>query len=58
VVLHPGTVATRLSAPFGKSGLDVQSPDAAVERLLGVIDRLGAADSGGFFDQHGECVPW
>jgi len=58
VALHPGTVATRLSAPFGKSGLDVRSPEAAAERLLGVIDRLGAADSGGFFDQHGECVPW
>lgn len=58
VALHPGTVATRLSAPFGKSGLDVQSPEVAAERLLGVIDRLSSADSGGFFDQHGECVPW
>ncbi len=58
VALHPGTVDTPLSAPFGKAGLDVQSPDAAAERLLGVIDRLGAADSGGFFDQHGQCVPW
>ena len=58
VALHPGTVNTRLSAPFGKTGLDVQSPELAAERLLGVIDRLGAGDSGGFFDQHGECVPW
>lgn len=58
VVLHPGTVDTRLSAPFGKTGLDVQSPDMAAERLLGVIDRLGAGDSGGFFDQHGKSVPW
>jgi hypothetical protein len=58
VALHPGTVTTRLSAPFGKTGLDVQSPDVAAQRLLGVIDRLGAGDSGGFFDQHGTCVPW
>lgn len=58
VALHPGTVATRLSSPFGKEGLDVQSPDTAAARLLAVLDRLGADDSGGFFDYRATPLPW
>lgn len=58
VALHPGTVDTKLSAPFGKGGLDVRSPKAAARELLEVIDGLGANDSGGFFDYRGKVVPW
>ena len=58
VALHPGTVDTRLSSRFTKSGLEVQSPDEAATRLLAVIDGLGAKDSGGFFNHHGEPLPW
>ena len=58
VALHPGTVATGLSAPFAASGLDVQAPEAAAARLLAVIDRLTPAESGGFFDHRGAAVPW
>jgi len=58
VALHPGTVATPLSSPFVKAGLDVQTPDQAAERLLDVIDRLPPGSSGGFFDHRGDPVPW
>ncbi len=58
VALHPGTVATPLSQPFIKSGLDVQTPDLAASRLLAVIDGLGPADNGGFYDHLGKPVPW
>ena len=58
VALHPGTVATALSAPFAKTGLQVQSPDHAAARLLGVIGGLQAADSGGFFNHDGSALPW
>ncbi|MEI8154202.1 MAG: SDR family NAD(P)-dependent oxidoreductase [Hyphomicrobiales bacterium] len=58
VALHPGTVATRLSAPFAKAGLDTQTPLEAADRLLEVIGRLNSAISGGFFDQNGVTVPW
>lgn len=58
VALHPGTVATPLSEPFFKSGLSVQTPDEAALRLIGVIERLTAAESGGFFDHRGESIPW
>jgi NAD(P)-dependent dehydrogenase (short-subunit alcohol dehydrogenase family) len=58
VALHPGTVDTRLSAPFGKLGRDVQSPEDAALRVLEVIDRLGPRESGGFFDHRGNPIPW
>tara|TARA_R110000868_G_scaffold57591_9_gene177898 strand:- start:3135 stop:3842 length:708 start_codon:yes stop_codon:yes gene_type:complete len=58
IALHPGTVATALSAPFAKSGLDVRPPATAARDLLAVIDGLVAADSGGFRDQSGAAIPW
>jgi len=58
VALHPGTVDTGLSAPFAKSGLQVQAPAEAAARLLAVIEGLGPGDSGEFFDHRGEPVPW
>jgi NAD(P)-dependent dehydrogenase (short-subunit alcohol dehydrogenase family) len=58
VALHPGTVATPLSAPFIKSGLDLQTPDQAATRILGVIEGLSAAQSGGFFDHIGQEIVW
>ena len=58
VALHPGTVATGLSAPFAKTGLQVHAPDHAAARLLGVIDGFQAADSGGFFNHDGSVLPW
>lgn len=58
VALHPGTVDTRLSSPFRKTDLDVQSPDVAAQRLLGVIEGLGPGQSGGFFDHRGDAIPW
>jgi len=58
VALHPGTVATRLSQPFSKSGLEVQTPAASAARLLAAIDALSASDSGGFFNHRGEALPW
>jgi NAD(P)-dependent dehydrogenase (short-subunit alcohol dehydrogenase family) len=58
IALHPGTVATALSAPFSAAGLEVHSPQAAARHLLTVIDRLTAESNGGFFDWRGEPVPW
>jgi NAD(P)-dependent dehydrogenase (short-subunit alcohol dehydrogenase family) len=58
VVLHPGTVATSLSSPFAKTGLDVQTPAESAGKLLAVIDGLTAADSGGFFNHDGSALPW
>ena len=56
--LHPGTVATPLSAPFAKSGLAVRPAQEAAQDLLAVVAGLATADSGGFFDQTGAVIPW
>lgn len=58
VLLHPGTVATELSSPFAKTGLDVQTPAECASKLLAVIDGLTAADSGGFFNHDASVLPW
>jgi NAD(P)-dependent dehydrogenase (short-subunit alcohol dehydrogenase family) len=58
VALHPGTVHSALSAPFAKTGLEVRQPDKAAQRLLTVLNGLGANDSGGFFNHDGQALPW
>lgn len=58
--LHPGTVDSRLSAPFQRRVAPGRlfSPDQAAGHLLAVIDRLTPADSGGLFAWDGERLPW
>jgi NAD(P)-dependent dehydrogenase (short-subunit alcohol dehydrogenase family) len=58
VALHPGTVDTALSAPFGKQGLHVRTPEACAALLLDLVDQLDAAASGGFFAPDGTVLPW
>jgi NAD(P)-dependent dehydrogenase (short-subunit alcohol dehydrogenase family) len=58
VAIHPGTVATGLSGPFAKSGLEVQSPAEAASAIIACLDGLSSADTGGFFDRSGKPLPW
>jgi NAD(P)-dependent dehydrogenase (short-subunit alcohol dehydrogenase family) len=58
VALHPGTVATSLSEPFSKAGLNVRSPEVAAVELLNVVYSLEPSVTGGFFDYLGERLPW
>ncbi len=58
VTLHPGTVATPLSAPFTASGHDPVTAEFAAARLLSVIDNLRAADNGRMLDHTGQPLPW
>lgn len=53
VALHPGTVDTRLSRPFqrGVAADKLFTPAFSAQRLLAVIDGLGAGDSG-------HCLAW
>lgn len=57
--LHPGTVATGLSAPFQGSVSPGQltTPSESADHLLAVIERLTPADSGGVFDWRGARLP-
>lgn len=58
IVLHPGTVDTALSQPFGKNGLNVRPASVASEEIAQVIDRLTPQDNGRFLDYRGEGLPW
>ena len=58
IALHPGTVATALSAPFAATGLEKHAPAAAARHLLAIVDQLTADANGRFFDWRGEPVPW
>ena len=57
--LHPGTVDSRLSAPFqrGVPPGKLFSPDQSAGYLLDVIDGLTPADSGGLFSWDGTRLP-
>jgi NAD(P)-dependent dehydrogenase (short-subunit alcohol dehydrogenase family) len=57
VALHPGTVATALTAAYA-GGHPTVTPEVAAGHLLGVLDRLTPAESGGFFDWRGDRVAW
>ncbi len=57
VALHPGTVATRFTEKYLHRHPSV-SPDEAGQALLGVMDRLLPAQSGGFFDYAGKEIAW
>ncbi|MBS7808247.1 SDR family oxidoreductase [Variovorax sp. PCZ-1] len=58
IALHPGTVATQLSDPFSKTGLNVREPAIAALEICQVIDRLRAQDNGRFVDYRGQALPW
>jgi NAD(P)-dependent dehydrogenase (short-subunit alcohol dehydrogenase family) len=58
VALHPGTVATRLSAPF-RSGVAADrlfDADRAAAQLLDVAVGLTSADTGGIFAWNGSAI--
>lgn len=57
VALHPGTVASALSAPF--RGLEIgRSPMQSASELLRVIDSLKSTDTGSFVAYSGERLAW
>lgn len=58
VTLHPGTVATALSAPFRSYGHEPVGRAGAADRLIGVIDGLEPSDTGLMIDHSGLPLPW
>lgn len=57
--LHPGTVATELSAPFSANVPEGKlfTPEFSAQKLLEVIDQVDSADSGKVFAWDGTEVP-
>ncbi|WP_231970406.1 Rossmann-fold NAD(P)-binding domain-containing protein [Polynucleobacter necessarius] len=57
IALHPGTVDSRLSKPFGSNANKRAASDAAQD-LLAVIENIEKADTGSFLSYTGEKLPW
>lgn len=57
VALHPGTVETPFTANYAGRHKTVPA-DQAAANLLGVLDALTPAQSGGFFDYAGAQISW
>jgi NAD(P)-dependent dehydrogenase (short-subunit alcohol dehydrogenase family) len=59
-LLHPGTTDTDLSQPFqrGVPPERLFSVERTVAQLMAVMDGLGPADSGEFFNWDGTRLPW
>ncbi|WP_254978041.1 SDR family NAD(P)-dependent oxidoreductase [Cyanobium sp. ATX 6A2] len=59
-LLHPGTTATALSAPFRANVPERQlfSTERAAGHLLDVLGQRRAEDSGGFWAWDGQPIPW
>ena len=58
MAIHPGTVATSLSDPFSKNGLNVLTPRNCAKRLYKLISEADVGDNGGFFDYEKRRIPW
>ena len=56
VSLHPGTVDTRLSQPFQRGVPKLFDAMTSAHHLLGVLDTLAPADSGGLFAWDGTAI--
>jgi NAD(P)-dependent dehydrogenase (short-subunit alcohol dehydrogenase family) len=57
VALHPGTVATPLTAKYAGARATV-TPQEAAQNLLHVLDELEVKDTGLFFDWAGKPIAW
>jgi NAD(P)-dependent dehydrogenase (short-subunit alcohol dehydrogenase family) len=53
VLLHPGYVRTDMTSGNGNI-----TPDEAARGMIQRIDALTPADSGAFYHQNGERLPW
>jgi NAD(P)-dependent dehydrogenase (short-subunit alcohol dehydrogenase family) len=58
VTLHPGTVATAMSAPFARGTPADRLFDSgrAAAQLIAVLEALNSADTGGLFDYAGQPI--
>jgi len=58
VAVHPGTVVSKLSQPFQKTDLKIQSPQESAKNILQVIFNLNYQNTGNFYNWDGTLIPW
>ena len=58
VAIHPGTITSKLSKPFQKDNLKIQSNKESAKNIVQVMTNLKINDSGLFFDWSGDIINW
>ena len=58
IAVHPGTVVSKLSQPFQKTDLKIQSPHESAKNILQVIFNLNSQNTGNFYNWDGTLLPW
>ncbi|MCW8872756.1 MAG: SDR family NAD(P)-dependent oxidoreductase [Xanthomonadales bacterium] len=60
LAIHPGTTDTGLSRPFQRNVKPgrLYTPRQTADRIIGVIQNTGPADSGRFLNWDGSEIPW
>jgi NAD(P)-dependent dehydrogenase (short-subunit alcohol dehydrogenase family) len=60
VAMHPGTTDTDLSRPFQRNVKPgkLYPPALSAQRILSVLEGVGPAQSGRFFNWDGKEIPW
>ena len=58
VAVHPGTVVSKLSQPFQKTDLKIQSPQESAKNILQVLFNLNYQNTGNFYNWDGTIIPW
>ncbi|NND00433.1 MAG: SDR family NAD(P)-dependent oxidoreductase [Gammaproteobacteria bacterium] len=60
IAVHPGTTVSALSKPFSANVKPEKyyPPEQSASRIIAVMNQLGDADSGRFFNWNGEPIPW
>ena len=58
ISMHRGTVTSKLSKPFQKEGLTIQSPEESAKNIVQILLNLKSQDTGSFFNWNEEKIPW
>ena len=58
VAIHPGTVTSKLSKPFQKNNLKIQSKEESAKNIVQILENLQLTDSGSFLNWDGSEIRW
>ena len=56
--IHPGTVESKLSKPFQKNDLKIQSPQESALHIYKILMTSSAKDTGCFYNWDGKKIEW
>ena len=58
LAIHPGTVESKLSKPFQKNDLTIQSPQEYASNIFKILNSSTSKDTGSFYNWDGKIIDW